>query len=539
MKNLTLMQHLVLLLLALTGTLAGVALAHADSLPAQGVVRVTAGDTPLGPGYALNLAGSVDPAGIEVGGHLHRWQSIIYADNPDAQGGLLIVDMERARIEQFSGVSCKDGVCPYPQGNPFGASGEATFAYTLSIEPAPTTAPQPRDKSGRAVRADFPTDDSRTETVGLTLTVGGSGVVGTGYSQQFGTGALDPESFTLAGHRLALSRFQWTLYTRRFSGALESGMVWPSGVSLNSVVVGGVRHTTNCYIESNRSNFRCGHTGFVSPWSVGDEVEVRMDLSVPGNVPVPTPTLVPEPKPSIQTTGLASPGIDRTQWRLDARGTLHGELVPPDYTPIRYYEFEWRPIGAQRKTTLKAETETFTLDVPYDGVPSYVIEVRVRAEYAPGSSIISADRTDTIDIPAGDDPWVSVWSPWTSAIIATPQVQQVVEDPPEFTDAQTGLRDAFSDLLRTGGVDSVQASDNLASIMLGTGWILVTLGVVFFISMATGGSGISWFAGGAVGMAVWSVAAPFGILPWYGLAIGYALVLMPLGLFFTGKLGVR
>ena len=75
--------------------------------------------------------------------------------------------------------------------------------------------------------------------------------------------------------------------------------------------------------------------------------------------------------------------------------------------------------------------------------------------------------------------------------------------------------------------------------MLGTSWILVTLGVVFVISMATGGSGISWFGGGVVGMAVWSVAAPFGILPWYGLAIGYALVLMPLGLFFTGKLGVR
>ena len=141
---------------------------------------------------------------------------------------------------------------------------------------------------------------------------------------------------------------------------------------------------------------------------------------------------------------MASPGIDRTQWRLDSRGTLHGELIPPDYTPVTTYEFEWRPIGARGLNTERIPSENFTLDIPYDGVPSYVIEVRVRAEYDPGSSITNAARTDTIAIPAADDPWVTVWSPWVSAIIDTPQVQEVVEGvPPEVTAAQTDFGTPF------------------------------------------------------------------------------------------------
>ena len=510
------MKKVVFLMLALSLALAGVSLLYANSLPAQGVVKVKAGITPLGPGYADGISGSVSPEGIEVDRHLYRWHSIIYSDDPEAPGGFLFVEIEHGQVHEFSGVPCIDGICPYPQGDPFEASGEVTFAYRVSIEPIPPLERPP--KTDPRLRVDTPLGSSRVETVGLTLTVGGSVLIGTGYNQQFGSGALDPESFTLAGHRLALSRFHWTIYLRRFSGALEAGMVWPAGVSLDSVTVDGAVHTTSCYIESDRTAFRCGNTGFSSPWSFGDEVQIRLRLTIPADTPPPTPTSVPTPGPSIQTTALGSPGIDRTQWRLDSRGTLHGELIPPDYTPVTTYEFEWRPIGSQRLNNERIPSENFTLNIPYDGVPSYVIEVRVRAEYDPGSSITSADRTDTIDIPAADDPWVTVWSPWVSAIIDTPQVQEVVEGVPEVTAAQTGLRDAVSDLLRTGGVGSVQASDNLASIMLGTGWILVTLGVAFFISMATGGSGISWFAGGVVGMGVWSVAAPFGdsALVWAG-----------------------
>ena len=544
-------MRIAFLMAAIASLLVGVGAVVADQpLPAGGVVHITSGTTPLGPGFAEGLAGGAEPAGIQVGQKMYLWRTVVFYDDPTLEGGVLLVDLDGAVVLTFAGAPCTDGICPYAS-DPFG-NGSAAFAYQveISVQPEPTAVRPTRraplfggDRPPSRARASQGGPGATVvQTVGMTLTVGGGGFdLTTGYNQATGQGLLGPDDFVIGGNRLALERFQWSFYQRRFHGTLESGMVWPPGVSLDAVTVDGVIYRLRCYIESNRKDWRCGSTGFFSPWSVGEVVAVTMSFTVPPNLPPPTATPQPTRAPSLQTTGLPSPGIDRTQWNIDGAGTLHGQLVPPAYTPVFVYDLEWRPIGTGTVNLDQVAQEDFALNIPFDGVPSYVIEVRVRAKYAPGSDIYSADRTQQIAIPATDDPWVTIWSPWATAVIATPPTREVTEDEPtgQPPAGSTGLRDAAAQVIREMGVGSVEASNNLAQIILGIGWIGLTLIAMSLLVAATGGSTLAWFGAGIVGLGLWSAAVPFGVLEWYAVAIGYALVLTPLGLYLTGKLGVR
>ena len=177
----------------------------------------------------------------------------------------------------------------------------------------------------------------------------------------------------------------------------------------------------------------------------------------------------------------------------------------------------------------------FNIQIPYHGEADYILEMRVRGEFDVGSTIANQDRTQELMVPADGDPWVTIWSQWYPATIATPIVEEVVVPDREQND---GLMIALGETLMAVGVNDVTAANALAAFILGVGFFVLAAGAGILVTVALGANGVSAMAGGIFYIGIWMIAPAVGAIPLPVSAIGFAPLAIAFLFYLYGRLRV-
>ena len=357
-----------------------------------------------------------------------------------------------------------------------------------------------------------------------------------GFSTTQERGSVTPDTVAISGERLVFREIAWQGPFGRIFITLEPGSVWPSGVELESVGIAGATYSTNCFIHSDRRSISCGSGIARSPFIDGTTI-VNIIVSLPPARPVDPIEPPEEEDTGLQETSLVGPQIDRTRTSISSSGVLSGEITPPPFGPVSCYQIEWRRLAGDDRPIVElcgGATE-FNIQIPYHGEADYILEMRVRGEFDVGSTIANQDRTQELMVPADGDPWVTIWSQWYPATIATPIVEEVVVPDREQND---GLMIALGETLMAVGVNDVTAANALAAFILGVGFFVLAAGAGILVTVALGANGVSAMAGGIFYIGIWMIAPAVGAIPLPVSAIGFAPLAIAFLFYLYGRLRV-